>query len=386
MNGNKKVLIITVGGSPEPIISSINEFEPNEIVFICSQSSKKEVNKILNKTASSYDNYYIEIVNADNPNDVFEKSNEIIRKYLLIGYVLLADYTGGTKSMSLGLASAASTSGVRIRFMGGRRENLNQVVDGTEQPLEFNFLWIDYSLAVELFNKGHYAAAEKIFTKITNLATIDSLQIKADKLKKLSKGLYLWDIFEHEKAHSILKIFHHDYPELLGVLLKIVKPNIAKGSHGYELIFDLVANSKRCSSSGRFDDACGRLYRAVEFLAQQRLRSKYNIDTSCVDINKIPTSFNLPKLNNKGIIQISRSDGYELLRVFKDNVSLIYQKYKDSINENMKIRNESILAHGFKPVTALDFRHFNKVVEIFLKEALTAMSLEWKDIVFPITE
>jgi hypothetical protein len=34
-----KVLLITVGGSPEPIITSIKTLEPDRVVFICSEEA-----------------------------------------------------------------------------------------------------------------------------------------------------------------------------------------------------------------------------------------------------------------------------------------------------------------------------------------------------------
>ena len=43
---NKKILVISVGGSHEPIIKSIDNINPDAVYFLCSQKSSDEIKKI----------------------------------------------------------------------------------------------------------------------------------------------------------------------------------------------------------------------------------------------------------------------------------------------------------------------------------------------------
>lgn len=375
-----------MGGSPDPIVLSIDDFEPEEIIFICSSRSRSEVAKIAEKTKYDIKEIFqIITVEADNPNNIHDECSTLLIKYFNIGSNILADYTGGTKSMSIGLASAASYLGVPLRFMGGLREDLIQVTPDTNQPLEFNFLWIDYGVAVDMFNNGYYASAEKIFTKVSNNSSYFKLKEKSEINKKIAKGFYLWDIFEHKPALNMLKHFTEKYPNLLFILRRIVNGQSESRYHGNELIFDLLANAKRRAVHQQYDDACGRLYRAVELLAQRRLLLQYGLNTSNLDIKSsaIPRSYKPPESNSKGIVQISRSDSYELLRHLKDKVGDRYLKHKDSIDNNMIIRNNSILAHGNEAVSAVDFRTFSLAVEKFIKEAISAIGVSFELVEFP---
>lgn len=383
MNTNKKVLILTIGGSQEPIISSINLFQPEEIVFLCSSKSRDEVSKILKRTDREYEIYSIEIVEPDKLDDVYKTSMEIIKKSRSIGADILADFTGGTKCMSFGLATAASIQNIAIRFMGGVRQDLVKVVDGTQQPIEFRFLWIDYNNAVESFNLGHYFASQQLFVEIKNRTVDSALKNKSTKYAQIAQGFVFWDKFEHEKAYQNLKQFNDDFPKLIYLLLRIFKGSEFRNSNGYELLFDLFANAQRRASHGLYDDACGRLYRAVEFLAQQRLKLEYGIDVSHVDQTKLPKSFEAPKPNDKGIIQLSRYKAYELLTKLNDKIGDAYQNHAKQINEKMQIRNYSILAHGMKPVLATDYRYFKNIIESYLKEAIGVLGIEWEGVEFP---
>lgn len=386
-NTNKKVLILTVGGSPNPLITSINNFEPDEIVFICSDRSVSLVEKgILDQTIKEYSVFFIERVNPDDVDQIFERSEAIIKKYQLIGANILSDFTGGTKCMNLGLGMAASILGVPLQFMGGKRQDLVKVSDGTQAPILINFKWIDYKIAEKFFNDGHYAIAEQLFNEVKNLSPAQSLRAKATRLATLSKGLDAWDNFNHQQALANIRALKHDYPVLITFLIRIVEPNGRKDVHKYELLFDLLANSERRASQARYDDACARLYRAVEFVAQKRLSVEYDIDTSDVKRRSLPKSFEPPESKSKDHIQLSRYKAYELLTCLDDPLGQIYENHKNKINDKMILRNNSILAHGLKAVTGVEYRNFNKVVVEFLSEAVKTLGIKWETIKFPVIE
>jgi hypothetical protein len=52
-------------------------------------------------------------------------------------------------------------------------------------------------------------------------------------------------------------------------------------------MIDLIANARRRAEEGFYDDAVGRLYRTMEMLAQFELLTKYDQDTSDIDLSKV---------------------------------------------------------------------------------------------------
>ncbi len=383
MNTNKKVLLLTVGGSSAPLIGSIDSFEPDEIVFICTGQSKKEIKGILNSVSVSCENYFTEDVPPDNADKIFAKCRDVIASYQKVGSNVLADFTGGTKPMSFALAAAATVSNIPLRFMTGDRSDLVKVVDGTQQPMQFNFLWVEFELAKRLFNKYDFAAAELLFIGVRDSATQEELRKKADWYGKLAKGFDLWDKFEHNTAFTILRPFIVEYPNLANFLNRVVEPQKRRDANQFELIIDLLANAQRCAFRKRYDDACARLYRVVELLAQKRLLLEYEIDTSNADPAKFPQDFKPPEPNRNGIYQLSRYKAYGLLEKKSDRVFEIYAKYRSFIDNNMNIRNNSIMAHGERPVSGKDYRCFSEVVTLFLKEAFGVLGVKWEEIEFP---
>src|SRR5207245_1390146 len=84
-----------------------------------------------------------------------------------------------------------------------------------------------------------------------------------------------------------------------------------------ELVADLLANARRCATGRRFDDAVARLYRAVEALAQTRLRMEYGIgDTSHVPLEELPEGLRAAKAPQAqdGAVWLALQDAYTLLR------------------------------------------------------------------------
>ncbi|MCX7593736.1 MAG: TIGR02710 family CRISPR-associated CARF protein [Fischerella sp.] len=95
-----------------------------------------------------------------------------------------------------------------------------------------------------------------------------------------------WDRFDRAEAWLFLKPYLHRSEILpLALFLKRVMssceavddnfqaPDTIKG-HGYEIVEDLLLNAERCATLKRYDDAVARLYRALELLAQVRLRNQ----------------------------------------------------------------------------------------------------------------
>lgn len=306
-------MIISVGGTPQPIIKSICEYKPEFISFFASQDTCELVASIKAEINKNGINTKSEITLADNINDLLhchEKAEEAVERVTLKGYKkedVIVDYTGGTKNMSVALALAAISHGFSFSYVGGKertKEGVGIVVNGQEEiypsvnPWDFLAIEERKKIAI-LFNTYQFKAAKNL---------TDALLEKTTKFKSLFKkigflieGYYEWDLFRHQKALDVFKrakieeILETD-DKFIKAFAKAAETNwlfleeIVKNEKKPSglLILDLYANAERRFNEGKVDDAVLRLYRLVEMIAQERLFRKYGIDVSDVKEEKIP--------------------------------------------------------------------------------------------------
>jgi len=149
--------------------------------------------------------------------------------------------------------------------------------------------------------------------------------------------------------------------------------------HGYEVVEDLLLNADRRASQKRYDDAVGRLYRAIELLEQMRLFKHYGILTGDMDISKLPDhlqpEYEARKANNsKKKIQLALFQSYDLLsKLDNDPLGELFLTYKDRITNSLEIRNYSLFAHGFQPISESSYRAFNQVIGEFTRKGIAAV-------------
>lgn len=116
-------------------------------------------------------------------------------------------------------------------------------------------------------------------------------------------------------------------------------------------LFDLWRNAQRRAARGRYDDAVARIYRLLEWIAQWLLRSKCNIDTADIPPEWAPAGIELT-LNREGKHQAGLFAAWGLVghRGGGPAAEFVNANYKKLL-DHIKVRNQSILAHGFTPVT-----------------------------------
>ena len=120
----------------------------------------------------------------------------------------------------------------------------------------------------------------------------------------------------------------------------------------------MLLNADRRAAQGRYDDAVGRLYRALELLVQVRLLKAYGLETGDLDLAKLPAHLRSdfhPHGDRK--IQIALRRSYDLLSHLDDDpIGQLYQQQKGKIIGALEIRNDSLFAHGFQPITDKDYQ------------------------------
>lgn len=420
-----KILLITVGGSHQPIITSIQSLKPDRTIFICSSGKRGSISQVTGEgkpcevrkgsevieklpniptqlNLGDRHDPETDVIVVNNPDDVssiYIKISDTIQKLQQTQptATLLADHTGGTKSMSVALALAALDEDCELHLTTGSRPDLVRVTRGeTVRRAATTDLTVRRLLTQEiptLIAQYNYPAAIATLEVCLRDVPLSQPQTVEDYLR-LCKGLNHWDCFDHEEAWYYLEPFMNQ-ASLRPLLMylkrvmgsrqviatamdtKFTAPDQIRG-HGYELVEDLLFNAERRVANAHYDDAVGRLYRALELLAQTHLWLQYGIKTGDVDLGKLPEDlhFDLERLKNRdGKIQLALRNSYELLRQWSDDpLGAIYQTSAERIFNQLQVRNYSILAHGLRPVTVKDYeQQFQAIIVPFIEAGLKAV-------------
>lgn len=397
----EKVLALTVGGSCAPLVAAIQQLQPSFVLFIASKTSSNTVDgsgtpcsskpdlalpSIVAQTDLGKDQYRIvQLTDVDDINLCYQ---EILTELSLLdqqfsNYERIADYTGGTKTMTATMALAAVQQGWQLTLVKGMRTDLQQVRSGTEALSRINAWEIHVNLglsnAQQLFNQCAYASAAQTLQNFLSGGILSSeLQTRLNQWIAVCRGFDAWDRFDHQLAYHLLEPFAGKMVDQWKFLKILVGKR--KGS-GYEPVIDLLANAERRYARGRVDDAVARLYRAMEKIAQVRLSQQSPpLDSGHLNVDWLPES-----LRNayQGKEKLALRESYELLAKLSDPVGKAYEAEKSHILDALNLRNESILAHGDRPLTAKDFQKMRKLIEGLLNAIETEIGSSLVPIEFP---
>ncbi|MBD3182521.1 TIGR02710 family CRISPR-associated protein [Candidatus Poribacteria bacterium] len=383
------LLILTVGSAPEPLLSSIEWFKPDKVIFLCSNDSgtvKGSYTQVVGDgivKQANLEEYQYEIEKIDNYDNLsycYISSCRLINR-LHEEYPrakITVDYTGGTKSMAAGLAAAALDDGqCDVALVAGVRKDLVKVTDGTQIPRLISICSIQIERGLvegrRLLKQFDYSAVKELleslvfqYAKHANPETIQHLH----RGITLSKAFEAWDCFEHELAYSMLETYAKDVVQHK-IFLKYI---IDQRGHGYEMVEDLVRNAQRRAYRKRYDDAIARLYRAIEMLAQKRLE-KTGVNTSDVDMTKVKSHILKSEFeknrDDKEKIKVGLQKAWKLLEDIDESpLSRYYTQNKKKIKSFLEVRNQSILAHGTRPVSKRDYTDYGEFVINFITEGV----------------
>jgi len=208
-----------------------------------------------------------------------------------------------------------------------------------------------------------------------------------------------WDKFEINEAFEILKeiskkkdlfSFFDISPQKIKLHKEILYKEI-NNPFCKERIADLLENAKRRGDyENKYDDAIARLYRLIEYLAQIKIvqkglykqDSKNNPDTENLNIEKLPKSLQEKYLREKNIrdnkIKLGLVKSYELLYDLNDELGKIfmyeYNMKNSELKNILKLRNNSILAHGFTPIKKTTYKKCLFLIENFINKIFPEVS------------
>ncbi|ADC47028.1 CRISPR-associated protein TIGR02710 family [Methanobrevibacter ruminantium M1] len=373
MSKKEQILILSLGGSPEPLIYSIKEFKPDKVVFLCSPQTLKECDGILEETAFNEENVEIyEIPDAESLDDSFSTSKKVLSKFADDGFEVRVDFTGGTKPMVSGLVLAViegNYSNFKFSYVGQKdsqsrtKNGVGVVKDGSEiTKMQINpykkYAITEFKRGKNFFNTYQFEAA------LENFQSAKSRFIKGTEQRRISEIyeriviLYQkWDLFEDkvskntdlfkylgfiindiEKDEFILNEFENidffiqmkrNYEflsfKIRGVSYDSEDPSI-KGHLKFRISYylsDLFNNAYRRIEEGKYDDAVARLYRINELIAQVQLTQKGLIDDDQLQTQK-EFKVNISSTKSKAHAR----DNYDEILDFIDYNSSLKEKNK----------------------------------------------------------
>ncbi len=383
----KKTLICTVGGSHRPIVKAIESTKADFVCFVCSDDDLTTGNKgsytqILDKglciKSSPKDDkpslpnipeqvgleerqYTIIRVQPDNLTNVYEQIQHWIGKSDFDSQSLVADYTGGTKTMTAGLVMVAlKDNRIQLNLIAGPRSDLRQVRadHGSATRASIENLRIQQQLheVLMLWQHHGYAEAAQLSHEIINPQDAQLLA-RLEQVRGASKALADWDCFRHEEALERLEIYRTRFSTVWTHLYNLLNKLAARDEATRELhqLFDLWRNAQRRGFAGRFDDAVSRWYRLVEGCAQWILKSHSGIDTADVPPEMISQEMGVhPDKNGK--FKVASSNAWKLAAIHGPAPAQnFWAAEKTRLPDYLQLRNHSILAHGFLPISKKDW-------------------------------
>lgn len=399
------ILVITVGGSCQPIITAIRDFQPDFVLFFASggaRGSRLMVDgagspcsgeaSIVTQLELPADHYRVVELNDPDTLDICYKTvraelNALINQYPNCRHI--ADYTGGTKTMTVALGLAAVESGWELSLVRGARTDLVKVVDGTEMASLANTWEVRIQQRMEeaytLFNQFAYSSAGELLESLLRSSPLNPDSERTIRnWVGLCRGFDAWDRFDHHRAAQLLAPFQSQVvPQWK--LLKILAGQ-ARGN-GYEMVFDLVLNAERRASRGRYDDAVARLYRALEMLAQARMSQLTPpLDSSKLDPALLPESLRAKYEgidSGSNLKKLGLRQDYELLADLNDPLGEVFTSMKGRVLDTLDKRNNSILAHGNSPLGQTDYKSMHTHVETLIQNGLVALKVTRNAAQFP---
>lgn len=389
-----KILICTVGGSHQPIVSAINEQHPDYVIFICTgkdpatgrPGSSSQITGAGNciKAQFSDDKFNLPNIPAqtgltaeqvevcctlsDDLDQIYLDCSKAIEAVLnrFPNAKIIADYTGGTKSMSAGLIMAAlEHQDIELQLISGSRSDLIKVHDGSQYAICANIERIRFERLIapyrQAWTRYAYSEAEAGLRQIAAPRSSD-LRGQFSKFRDLSRAFAEWDNFNHREAFAIIQRYASSLPPITNQAIARLNTNTAKREPAQ--LFDLYLNAQRRAAQGRYDDAIARVYRLIEWTAQWLLKTQCDMDTANVDESAIPEGITLAQ-NKDGQWQAGLFSAWQLVKHKTAGEAARFIKTEEnSLLNHIKTRNSSILAHGFEPVKASDWQPIQLWLEL----------------------
>ncbi|MDW8482348.1 MAG: TIGR02710 family CRISPR-associated CARF protein [Meiothermus sp.] len=383
-----KVLILTVGQTIEPLEFSLTEHAPlSGVVFVASQSSYPVAGELLRRYGDHFRHYTLLLNDHEDLNEAYRKGIEALQKALeWDGRPILADISGGTKTMVAGLTLALSGKGVTFSYVGGsQRDSQGRVVSGSERMRYLEDPTYRYGLREwegfrRAWNGADFRAAQDFLSELLARPLTPSEERFYTHLRGVAEGMLDWDLFHHKAAWQ--KLEEHLEPALAvaeawghGAKVRVLQElkeakgrlrNILDNENRptFALLADLLANAERRARRGRYDDALARLYRAIEMASEADIfeRTEVQLKDEKTFVGKYEQHLVWAQryrqaVGLREVLEVAA--GFDSSLGERETLSqrlLADYTGNGSLGGLLAQRNKSILAHGHQPVKEEDYQ------------------------------
>lgn len=284
-------LLITVGGSPEPIIFSIREGHYDRVVFICSgdspsgpgsvrmitgtgAASAREANEpvppdaIPPRSGLHRSHWRLaDLVSVDDIGSVYASVRAAINtiRWEDPNPEIDVDFTAGSKSLSGGLLLAAVEEGIpHGRLISPYRPDLKSVADGTQVAALVKLPAVGvtqaYAEADLLLSKSDYRGAGTILERILTTAP-KHLKAELQKNIVMCRAFRAWDRFDYRQAADLLPTLRSSLKEHAAYAFQLANLEPTNPVSAMLLIVDELAAARRRAAMEAY---CSAVTIAVE--------------------------------------------------------------------------------------------------------------------------
>ncbi len=400
MNGQTRGLILPVGISPEPIIYTLQKLRPRYVGAVTTAKSRKILDQVTTSYPLSPSQLQVAEV-GDSPQNI---GTLILKVYELYRWLIdtceldrdqiAIDPTPGRKWMSAGVTMLASQLGLEMFYVDAQYEQQTRQVRPESMrliPLGNAFEQTGFLAAErgrEHFNRGQFAAAAQAWESMKPARAQERSLYQG--LAQLARTLHRWDLFEHynqsllsefQEALSHLEAYSHgvggagpldEFVQQMQTLAQAIEQVTSAEKPALEATADLLTNARRRIDHGQYDDACARLYRALEALAQFLLAQNYNLHVSQPEWENQPEHIRQAATEAFGQSLPEKLSLYQAWALLWALGAPVAQKivnvgkggkYHFKFQGLLDRRNHSILAHGWNAVKKDDVEKLAEQVE-----------------------
>ncbi|MFH1620319.1 MAG: TIGR02710 family CRISPR-associated CARF protein [bacterium] len=387
----KKALIVTVGTGKDVengIAFSIKQNNPSHLLFIKSDKSEKTLAEVLRLLGKSMDDPNIQIETQNEVDDVeilISAYSAYVVDLVKKGYAadeISVDFTSGTKAMSAAIVYAALNRNIgSLCYVHGKRGGEGgRVLPGTERLKTIRpvAIFMDQKIALfkALFNMYQFEAALILFKdKIIH----DDFKETVSFLTVWSEAYSAWDKFDFtaasEKLNSIGKKVplpdEFKYLKAIKEKHKQVLNKLKNSKWDYCIAADLLSNAYRRHEEGKYDDAVARLYRTLELIGQieffNTFKDKLDQErpTSNIPWGLVPEILRPVLLSNRsqdGTVNLGLRNVFRFLDATGNEKVKAYLEKEGEFIKVTGTRNDSILAHGLRPVNKIAFENYFELI------------------------
>lgn len=389
MNEDKnhiRLMVVSLGGTPLPIIKSISAYCPEKVIFFASHDSVSQSGEIVAGIGCKPERKF-EITNDPNRlSECYLAARRCIERAEQSGFSpdeIMVDYTGGTKVMSAALLMAGAGRKFRFNYVGGAlrdKDGVGVVLNGHESLFAEMSPWAVWAeeerrQVVTLFNRRRYAAVVEIIdAMIDKDRPPEQIHRYFQFVRSVAEGLLGWDQFEFRQAvdrlgeglrrlndylsiypASNLSCFREQLTSALDLIREILSKTSGLRRPHPILVTDLLNNAHRRMADKQNDDAAARVYRALELYGQICFEEAAGCSNSSVEPEKIPEAIREDfarryKDKESGFLKLPLQATFQYLEACNHDVGHRFFGMLEKIKNVQSNRNESILAHGLSPI------------------------------------